>query len=76
MAGLQALALNAACVRWLARLHAAGAGRGAPSIDDVRAALSRVDRASGRAPWIGSRAERLRLSYLRLDDGLRRILTA
>jgi lysine-N-methylase len=75
-AGLQALALNAACVRWLAHLHAAGAGRGAPSIEDVRAALSRVDRASGRAPWIGSRAERLRLSYLRLDDGLRRILTA
>jgi hypothetical protein len=42
----------------------------------VRAALSRVDRASGRAPWIGSRAERLRLGYLRIDDGLRRILRA
>jgi lysine-N-methylase len=75
-AGMQALALNAACTLWLARLRAAGAGRDAPTVDDVRAALSRVDRASGRAPWIGSRAERLRLGYLRIDDGLRRILRA
>ena len=72
--GLQALALNAACVRWLAQLHAAGASRAEPVLEDVRAALGRVDRASGRAPWIGSRAERMRLSYLRIDDGLRRIL--
>jgi lysine-N-methylase len=72
--GLQALALNAACVRWLAQLHAAGAARAEPMLADVRAALGRVDRASGRAPWIGSRAERMRLSFLRIDDGLRRIL--
>jgi hypothetical protein len=61
-------------VRWLAQLHAAGASRAEPVLEDVRAALGRVDRASGRAPWIGSRAERMRLSYLRIDDGLRRIL--
>lgn len=74
--GMQALALNAACVLWLARLHAAGSGRGAAGLADVRAALGRVDRACGRAPWIGSRAESLRLRFLRIDDGLRRALAA
>ncbi len=72
--GLQAMSLNAACVLWLARAHAAACGRDAPSIVDARAALGRVDRASGRAPWLGSRAEALRLRYLCEDDGLRRVL--
>lgn len=72
--GLQALALNAACTLWLARAHAAAHDRDQPTLADVEAALGRVDRASGRAPWLGSRAERLRLRYLAADDGLRRIL--
>jgi lysine-N-methylase len=74
VAGLQALALNAACALWLARAHAAAHGRPAPSFADMEAAVGRVDRASGRAPWIGSRAEALRLRYLCADDGLRRVL--
>jgi len=59
-------------VQWLARVHAAVQGRSVVGIVDLRAALGRVDRACGRAPWIGSRAELLRLRYLRIDDGLRR----
>ena len=57
-------------LRWSA------SGRDAPAIDDVRAAVGRVDRASGRAPWLGSRPEAMRLSFLAMDDGLRRVLRA
>ncbi|MBM4099342.1 MAG: YkgJ family cysteine cluster protein, partial [Planctomycetes bacterium] len=74
--GLQALALNVACAGWLARAHAAAAGRAAPTADDLRAAIGRVDRTSGRAPWIGGRAERIRLRWLCIDDGLRRVVRA
>lgn len=74
--GLQAIALNAACALWLARAHAVAAGRAMPTLEDARAAVGRVDRAAGRAPWIGSRAEALRLRYLLADDGLRRIMRA
>lgn len=74
--GMQALALNAACVLWLSRLHAASSGGRSACLADVRAALGRVDRACGRAPWIGSRAESMRLRFLRIDDGLRRVLAA
>jgi lysine-N-methylase len=72
--GLQALVLNIACVAWLARALAAKRGRKHATLDDVRDALGRIDRHAGRAPWLGSVTERLRLEYFRLDDGLRRIM--
>ena len=72
--GLQALALNIACTAWLARALAAKRGHEHATLDDVRDALGRVDRHAGRAPWLGSVGERLRLEYFRLDDGLRRIM--
>jgi lysine-N-methylase len=72
--GLKAMLLNVAVIGWLARLHAAGSGREMLDITDVRAALGRVDRTSGRAPWLGSAGEKLRLKYLNLDDGLRRLV--
>jgi hypothetical protein len=71
--GLQALVLNIACTAWLARALAAKRGHAAATLDDVRDALGRIDRHAGRAPWLGSVGERLRLEYFRLDDGLRRI---
>lgn len=71
--GLQALVLNIACTAWLARALAAKNGRAAATIEDARDALGRIDRHAGRAPWLGSVGERVRLEYLRLDDGLRRI---
>ena len=72
--GIQAMALNVACAAWLARAHAAASGRAAPGLADVRAAIGRVDRTCGRAPWLGSRAESMRMGFLRIDDGLRRVL--
>ncbi len=74
--GLQALVLNIACTAWLARALAAKRGHAAATIDDVRDALGRIDRHAGRAPWLGSVGERLRLEFFRLDDGLRRITRA
>lgn len=74
VAGLQALVLNAACVGWLARLHATGYGRESVNVDDVRAALGRIDRHAGRAKWLGTPIERLRLAYLTREDGVRRLL--
>ena len=72
--GLAAHIVNIAAVGWLARLHAAGRGADVAGILDLRAALSRVDRISGRAPWIGSAGERMRMRYLAMDDGLRRVV--
>jgi lysine-N-methylase len=74
--GLGALLINVAAVGWLARLHAAGAGRERINLEDVRAALGRVDRTAGRARWLGSVSERLRLKYLSMDEGLRALLRA
>jgi len=72
--GLVALAVDVAAAGWLARLRASSRGEGAAvRHEDAVAAVGRVDRTSGRAPWLGSRAERLRLGWLALDDGLRRI---
>ena len=72
--GVQALALNLACVGWLSRAHAAGVGEAIVTFDSVGEALGRIDRASGRAVWLGSMGERLRLRYLATDDGLRRLV--
>ncbi len=72
--GFQALVLNIACAAWLARALAAARGHEHVLIEDARDALGRIDRHAGRAPWLGSVGERLRLEYFRLDDGLRRIV--
>lgn len=72
--GLQALTLNLACTAWLARALAAARHHDEVTIDDARDALGRIDRHAGRAPWLGSVGERLRLEFFRLDDGLRRIV--
>ncbi|MCE2883178.1 MAG: YkgJ family cysteine cluster protein [Planctomycetaceae bacterium] len=74
--GLQALVLNIACTAWTARALAASRGHAHATLDDVRDALGRIDRHAGRAPWLGSVGERLRLEYFRLDDGLRRVVRA
>ncbi|MFO0872628.1 MAG: YkgJ family cysteine cluster protein [Phycisphaerales bacterium] len=74
--GLQALVLNLLATLWLARAHAAGAGRDALALDDVRAALGRVDRHAGRAPWLGSAGERARIGYLQATDAWRGLMAA
>jgi hypothetical protein len=35
-----------------------------PTLDDASVAVGRVDRSSGRARWLGSRGERLRVQWL------------
>lgn len=72
--GVQALALNLACVGWLARVHAAGRGCSEVDLEAVGEAIGRIDRAAGRARWLGSSAEKLRMRYFSTDDGLRRIV--
>ena len=74
--GVQALALDVACLGWLARAHAAGEGTAAVDLASVAEALGRIDRARGRAVWLGSAGERLRLRYFAADDGLRRLVRA
>ena len=69
--GLHAMVLNIAVVGWLTHVHAAGEGNVYIDIKDVRAAVGRVDRSSGRAKWLGSRAELWRLKYLSRDHSLR-----
>ena len=72
--GLQALSLDAACLGWLSRAHAAGEGAPEVTIGSVDEAMGRIDRARGRAVWLGSAGERLRLRYFHADDGLRRLV--
>jgi lysine-N-methylase len=72
--GLTALCVDVASAAYLARVHAAGRD---PSVSraelaDMAAAVARIDRTAGRAPWLATAGERLRLSFLSLDDGLRR----
>ncbi|HEY3245510.1 MAG TPA: YkgJ family cysteine cluster protein [Phycisphaerae bacterium] len=74
--GLDALWLSVAAIGWLARVAAAGAARPRISYDDVITAVGVVDRGAGRAPALGSVAERLRLRFLRTDAGIRRLLVA
>ncbi|MFG0329719.1 MAG: YkgJ family cysteine cluster protein [Phycisphaerales bacterium] len=71
--GLDSLWLDLAVTGWLARHHAAGMNRATIEARDIEAALIRVDRAAGRAPWLGSRAERLRLQFLTQKEGVRRL---
>lgn len=74
--GVALVALNAACVAWLACARAAAAGEGEVRLDHVGQAIGRVDRASGRAPWLGSRGERLRVRWLCDADAIRRAVRA
>ena len=72
--GLSALCVDVASAAYLARVHAAGRDPAANRVilADMAAAVARMDRTAGRAPWLATAGERLRLSFLSLDDGLRR----
>ena len=74
--GLQALSLDTACLGWLARAQAAGRGLEVVDVEAVGEAMGRIDRARGRAVWLGTAGEQLRLRYFRVDDGLRRLVRA
>lgn len=74
--GLQAMVLNLLATLWLARAHAAGAKRATLTVVDVRAALGRVDRHAGRAPWLGSAGERARMAYFQATEAWRGLMAA
>ena len=72
--GLQAVVLNTACILWIAKLSSASESRTVALLKDYQLAIGRVDRQAGRAPWLGNPVERIRLNYLRMDHGLRRLI--
>lgn len=72
--GIQCMVVNLACIGWLARVHAAGRGLEEVDAEAINEALGRVDRTAGRARWLGSASERMRLKYFAVDDGLRRVV--
>ncbi len=74
--GLGALCLSVAVAGWLARCLAAAEGAGAIRFDDAANALGMVDRAATRLPALGTWAERSRIQYLFMNDGLARLLFA
>jgi lysine-N-methylase len=74
--GLAALLLSISAAGWLCRYVAAGEGRPAYGIADVRRAIGIVDRTAGRARELGARSARLRIAYLRRNHGLLRLLRA
>lgn len=74
--GLSALVLAVCAAGWLARFFAAAGGRSAIGQEDAVAAIGMVDRAAGRARELGRASARLRVRYLREDQGLVRLLRA
>lgn len=69
--GVAMVALNAVCATWLACARAASSGRSEVLVEDLGEAIGRVDRSSGRAPWLGSRGERQRVAFLCHVDAIR-----
>ncbi len=72
--GLAALWLSMATAGWLARYVAVARRREAIIFDDVARAIGMVDRAATRLPALGNAAEKARLKYLSVDDGITKLL--
>lgn len=74
--GLTALSLSLVVTGWLARHRAACEHRTTLKYDDIIEALGVVDAAATRLPALGTTAERMRIHYLRQDDGIARLIEA
>lgn len=72
--GLEALLSRLAVWGWLARYCAAAEDRTEIGHHDAIRAIGIIARAAGISKALGSRTERLRLSYLRPDHGIERLL--
>ncbi len=72
-AGLGALTASVSVIGWLARLNCAARGCNQLQWEDVAQAVAIVDRAATRLPSVGSAAERARIRYLSVEDGLARL---
>ncbi|GDY03931.1 hypothetical protein LBMAG50_00720 [Phycisphaerae bacterium] len=69
--GLGLILVNLLTALWLARFHAAGRGAQSVSLLDLQVAVGRVDRTSGRAVWLATAGERLRVKWLSHSDSMR-----
>jgi len=74
--GLGLMLVNLLTALWLARFHAAGRGAQRASLVDLQVAVGRVDRTSGRAVWLATAGERLRVKWLSHSDSLRLLARA
>ena len=74
--GLGLIMVNLLTALWLARFHAAGRGAQHVSLLDLQVAVGRVDRTSGRAVWLATAGERLRVKWLSHSDSLRLLARA
>lgn len=74
LAGLNAALLSVAVAGWFARRSAGAAGRPLLNLEDARRGFAVVGRAAGRAPELGAKSAKLRLTYLCQEDGLIRLL--
>ena len=74
--GLGLIMVNLLTALWLARFHAAGRGAQHVSLLDLQVAVGRVDRTSGRAVWLATAGERLRVKWLSHSDSLRMLVRA
>ena len=74
--GLGLIMVNLLTALWLARFHAAGRGAQRVSLLDLQVAVGRVDRTSGRAVWLATAGERLRVKWLSHSDSLRLLARA
>ena len=74
--GLGLMLVNLLTALWLARFHAAGRGAQSVSLLDLQVAVGRVDRTSGRAVWLATAGERLRVKWLSHSDSLRLLARA
>ena len=74
--GLGLILVNLLTALWLARFHAAGRGAQRATLVDLQVAVGRVDRTSGRAVWLATAGERLRVKWLSHSDSLRLLACA
>ena len=74
--GLGLIVVNLLTALWLARFNAAGRGAQHVSLLDLQVAVGRVDRTSGRAVWLATAGERLRVKWLSHSDSLRLLARA
>ena len=74
--GLGLILVNLLTALWLARFHAAGRGAQSVSLLDLEVAVGRVDRTSGRAVWLATAGERLRVKWLSHSDSMRLLVRA
>lgn len=72
--GLRALLLSLCSIDWLSAYCAATDNRTARTMEDIRRAVSIVDRTAGRAPELGARTALLRGNYLSQDQGILRLV--